>query len=407
MLGARAGIRDGRDTLFWSARWLDSGVILADSANESDPDFNLLDSVADFTAGDDGWNLTKLNSLLPSDLVEQIIGRSAPKEGLGADTVVWGENHDGRFSIKSAYNLITDQSSQHVEINWEKVWRWNGPHRIKFFLWLATNERLLTNAERARRHISIVSACPRCGSESESVGHVLRDCQFAAETCSNLGFQIDGRGWDDAVSSWIIGGLQGVKGMLFGVTAGLIWKARNELIFANKLATPSQLALRIQRWVTSADEAFSRDARCLNRKRPKLWEAIAWDPGPEDAVTVNTDGSFNPTSNKATTGGIIRSSDGCGLVAFTMNLGCCTITRAEIRGAISGLELAWAYGFRHVELQLDSQAAIAILLSPEDPLHQYMAEVLYFRELCGREWRVRTRHVHREANKAADFLASQ
>ncbi|CAN1816372.1 Putative ribonuclease H protein At1g65750 [Linum perenne] len=350
MLGARAGIRDGRDTLFWSARWLDSGVILADSANESDPDFNLLDSVADFTAGDDGWNLTKLNSLLPSDLVEQIIGRSAPKEGLGADTVVWGENHDGRFSIKSAYNLITDQSSQHVEINWEKVWRWNGPHRIKFFLWLATNERLLTNAERARRHISIVSACPRCGSESESVGHVLRDCQFAAET----------------------------------------W-----------------LALRIQRWVTSADEAFSRDARCLNRKRPKLWEAIAWDPGPEDAVTVNTDGSFNPTSNKATTGGIIRSSDGCGLVAFTMNLGCCTITRAEIRGAISGLELAWAYGFRHVELQLDSQAAIAILLSPEDPLHQYMAEVLYFRELCGREWRVRTRHVHREANKAADFLASQ
>ncbi|CAN1148502.1 Putative ribonuclease H protein At1g65750 [Linum perenne] len=90
-----------------------------------------------------------------------------------------------------------------------------------------------------------------------------------------------------------------------------------------------------------------------------------------------------------------------------MNLGCCTITRAEIRGAISGLELAWDYGFRHVELQLDSKAAIAILLSPEEPQHQHMAEVLYFRELCGRDWRVNTRHVYREANKAADFLASQ
>ncbi|CAN1167222.1 Putative ribonuclease H protein At1g65750 [Linum perenne] len=91
----------------------------------------------------------------------------------------------------------------------------------------------------------------------------------------------------------------------------------------------------------------------------------------------------------------------------SQNLGCCTITRAEIRGAISGLELAWDYGFQHVEHQLDSQAAIAILLSLEEPQHQYMAEVLYFRELCGRDWRVKTRHVYREANKAADFLASQ
>ncbi|CAN1128377.1 hypothetical protein LINPERHAP2_LOCUS4592 [Linum perenne] len=37
-----------------------------------------------------------------------------------------------------------------------------------------------------------------------------------------------------------------------------------------------------------------------------------------------------------------------GLVAFTMHLGRCTITRAEIRGAISGLELAWEYGYHLV-----------------------------------------------------------
>ncbi|CAN1147970.1 Putative ribonuclease H protein At1g65750 [Linum perenne] len=68
-----------------------------------------------------------------------------------------------------------------------------------------------------------------------------------------------------------------------------------------------------------------------------------------------------------------------------MNLGMCTITRAEIRGAITGLELAWDYGFRRVELQLDSKVAISLLLSQDEPEHQ---------------------HIFREANKAADFLAN-
>ncbi|CAN1127072.1 Putative ribonuclease H protein At1g65750 [Linum perenne] len=69
-----------------------------------------------------------------------------------------------------------------------------------------------------------------------------------------------------------------------------------------------------------------------------------------------------------------------------MNLGQCSITRAEIRGAITGLELAWNYGFRRVELQVDSQAAISLLSSQTVPEHQ---------------------HVFHEANNAANFLASQ
>ncbi|CAN1181552.1 Putative ribonuclease H protein At1g65750 [Linum perenne] len=90
-----------------------------------------------------------------------------------------------------------------------------------------------------------------------------------------------------------------------------------------------------------------------------------------------------------------------------MNLGRCTVTRAELRGAITGLELAWAYGFRKIALQLDSRAAVAILSQGEAPTHQLATEVLAFRELRSRDWQVEIRHVYREANKAADFLASQ
>ncbi|CAN1141099.1 Putative ribonuclease H protein At1g65750 [Linum perenne] len=89
-----------------------------------------------------------------------------------------------------------------------------------------------------------------------------------------------------------------------------------------------------------------------------------------------------------------------------MNLGMCTITRAEIRGAIAGLELAWDYGFRRVEVQLDSKFAISLLLSQDEPEHQQAAEVLHFQNLCKRNWEVRVRHIFCEANKAADFLVN-
>ncbi|CAN1147969.1 hypothetical protein LINPERHAP1_LOCUS24474 [Linum perenne] len=135
-------------------------------------------------------------------------------------------------------------------------------------------------------------------------------------------------------------GLQGNKSLLFGITAWTIWKDRNEFIFSNSSASAVQTTQRSIRSTNTVTEAFQREARCFGTPRPKSWVDIAWEPGPTDWVTINTDGSFTPAIRKASVGGIIRTSDGRGLVAFTMNLGMCTITRAEIRGAITGLDEA-------------------------------------------------------------------
>ncbi|CAN1127556.1 Putative ribonuclease H protein At1g65750 [Linum perenne] len=202
MLGSRAGVRNGKETLFWTSRWLDSGVLLRDWAIESDPDFNALDTVSDFSSDELGWNMEKLNKLLPQDFVEQVVGRAPPRSDLGDDNWIWGEDDDGRFSVGSAYNLVTDQGSLRSEFNWEKVWRWKGPHRIKLFLWLGVNNRLITNAEKARRHLSTSTSCNRCGCPVETVSHVLRDCPIAVETWNRLGFQVDVAA---GIADWRIG----------------------------------------------------------------------------------------------------------------------------------------------------------------------------------------------------------
>ncbi|CAN1168973.1 Pathogenesis-related thaumatin-like protein 3.5 [Linum perenne] len=56
---------------------------------------------------------------------------------------------------------------------------------------------------------------------------------------------------------------------------------------------------------------------------------------------------------------------------------------------------------------MDSTAAVAILLNSElEPSHQYALEALEFKDWLQRDWTVTIKHIYREANHAADYLAN-
>ncbi|CAN1808181.1 Meiotic recombination protein DMC1 homolog [Linum perenne] len=133
---------------------------------------------------------------------------------------------------------------------------------------------------------------------------------------------------------------------------------------------------------------------------------LAWDPVLVDCIPINSDGSVNPISRQASARGLIRDAEGRCLLVFTINLGTCSITRAEMSEAITGLELAWDKGFRKVVLQLDSLAVISLLTSEDDTDHQHHIETIRFRELKNRDLEVVVQHTYSEENCSADFLAS-
>ncbi|CAN1729404.1 Putative ribonuclease H protein At1g65750 [Linum perenne] len=129
--------------------------------------------------------------------------------------------------------------------------------------------------------------------------------------------------------------------------------------------------------------------------------------GQQGWTVVNSDGSVRGDRGQAAAGGILRDCQGQCIQAFSINLGVCSITRAEIRGALEGIRRAWADGFRKVEVRMDSQAAIAILTDSKQSIeHQHALEVLEFRNWVDKDWELRLKHVYREANQAADFLAN-
>ncbi|CAN1187955.1 Putative ribonuclease H protein At1g65750 [Linum perenne] len=106
-----------------------------------------------------------------------------------------------------------------------------------------------------------------------------------------------------------------------------------------------------------------RTDRNLTQTQDRRMADIAWDPGPSGWVTINTDGAVNLGTGRAATGGLIRNEFGHCLAVFTMNIGCCTINRAELRGVITGLCAAWDRGFRKVQLQTDSTTILKLVMN--------------------------------------------
>ncbi|CAN1144589.1 Putative ribonuclease H protein At1g65750 [Linum perenne] len=407
MQGSRVGIRDGCNTPFWSARWVDSGAVLEVFADRLDPFFNPLDMVSDFATEDGQWDIDKLNQLLPAEVVTQVVGMSAPRGSSGEDVWLWGAEKDGLFSIRSAYNLVISHSVEELDTLWKLIWKWRGPSRIGAFLWLAGHGRLLTNAERVRRHMASDASCSRCGHESESLSHTLWDCPFAREVWKHLGFNTSTPYWITDFPDWFKVALGGQQAVLVGITLWFIWKSRNEFLFAAKRESAETVARRTSNWKLQVELAMARDIRLHPVQGTRVDAQISWKPGSVNWVTVNVDGSVLRGPTRAAAGGAVRTEDGRAVGAFVANLGSCSVTRAELRGAVLGLELAWSMGYRFVELQLDSRAAIALIQQTGEPSHQHALEVLACQELCRRSWVVKIQHTYREGNKVADFLANR
>ncbi|CAN1787383.1 Putative ribonuclease H protein At1g65750 [Linum perenne] len=219
------------------------------------------------------------------------------------------------------------------------------------------HDRLLTNLERKRRHLSADSRCSKCGNSEESVTHILRDCPTVASVWDELGYsRQDQIRANLPLLDWCVVLLKNQDSLKLGITCWYLWKSRNEWTF---------------RW-----------------------------------VVLNTDGSVSAQSGRAAAGGLIRNEVGFCLSAFAINLGKCSITRAELRGAITGLEHAWEAGHRRVVVQMDSRVALDLLWATGVQTHQHAGEIHALRCLISRDWEVSFSHVYREGNHAADFLAN-
>ncbi|CAL1358444.1 unnamed protein product [Linum trigynum] len=407
--GMELAIKDGKSTSFFTDRWLGNGECLADHVLPHSDELEEDQCVASFVQSSGDWDLERMRNFLPEEMVLRIAGVQPPRPDAGEDLPIWGPESDGRFRIRTAYDIASSYVANPQQGNWKTVWKWQGPAKIRYFLWLATRGRLLTNSERKRRHLSNSDKCSNCEDEVESVVHVIRDCGLARQVwCDTIEPGNQPAFFAAECNEWQEDNLSKPEFSLrFGATCWAFWKARNERVFKGKATTKDGFMRRINEWLVVIRSAMEKDQALHHTPAPPQKTAeIAWTPPPRQWIAINCDGSVLQNSGVAFAGGLLRDHGGRCLGAFACNLGICSITTAELRGAVMGLQAAWDDGYRKVQLQLDSQVAVHLLQDKNYRDHAQAGVLSKAQELLSRQWDVDIIHIYREGNKCADFLAN-
>ncbi|KAK9010241.1 hypothetical protein V6N11_036754 [Hibiscus sabdariffa] len=323
------------------------------------------------------WDWARLSQWLPHATLEKIAAVKPPQIGAGTDVPGWRWEKNRNFSVKSAYKLLDIAAPLNVHTSWAKIWKLPVPPRIRVFLWIAFHQRLLTNIERVRRHISSTEMCSTCQDTPESIDHVLRLCPKARHIWEAI---VDQRNIHEFLSipfsRWIsqcvqdsarFGQGDAIWNTRFVVFCWLIWKRRcNEIFDNNPLHESALIRYGIQL-------AKDFDSVHIGVKNLRISQPAAWCPPPHGWMKANCDGAVNTKDGRAAIGGMIRDEYGSWKLGFTRNIGSLEATKIINRSSLS----------------------LVNTLLVEDIL-----------KLIARPWIVHIRHINRSKNKVADTLAA-
>ncbi|GAU31578.1 hypothetical protein TSUD_54010 [Trifolium subterraneum] len=292
-------IGDGRQTNFSLDKWIPNVGELFSSAS-----LNLIDttlSVRDAQNSEGGWNLNFLRDNLANNIVNQVLALPDPNNGDGPDTMGWEGSNTHQFTVQSAYLLqFGDILTQGGD--WKSLWDWEGPHRIQTFIWMAVQERILTNLRRSKWGVGISPLCTRCGRDDETMIHVLRDCIYSIQV------------WLHLVPSNFI-------------TDFFTFDCRNwNFNNINKLG----IGANISSWKTTF-------------------------------LTTCCDGACKRGGESSGYGGIFRKSDRRWVKDYIKKIGLCDAFYAELWGMYLGLDMAWKERIPQLIAENDSKILIDIV----------------------------------------------
>ncbi|KAA3460139.1 reverse transcriptase [Gossypium australe] len=399
-------VGDGSTIRGWKDNWIpDIGPLLSYAPAQNR--LNLDNTLKDWVLPDGSWKVDMLRLWLPDDKLKRIVSIPPPHPDDGEDRIIWARSGSGSFSIRSAYWALKENSWRPKDDDWKIVWKYKGPQRVKIFLWLVVNQKLLTNSERSRRGINHSSACPRCGQDPEDTMHVLRDCLMAKETWKLVVLtEEQPRFFSAPLQTWLISNLnchlklqeKGTTWLcLFGIIAWRIWKNRNLFIFQNIDGTPLELVKASLGWAQTLEAIFTKPNDVETPLRNQQQSTDKW-------VFLSSDGAVARISGNAAAGGVVPDWNGNWILGYTHYLGSCSPLEAELWGLLDGVHISLNKGYKKVRIQTDNLEVIWAL-TMEDMANSGNTLLRRIKRLMNSEGQWEIKYVPREGNLTADKLA--
>ena len=165
--------------------------------------------------------------------------------------------------------------------------------RIMFFLWLSIHNNVPTCEVLGSRGFTLDTICPICQRETETLQHLIRDCQYARNFWNKLGVPAGCRqNFLEDLGVWLLlnctseSSQHGIPWKItFPMGVWHLWLHKNAYIFRKGVI---DVEYHMQcRW--KAAEFFAI-ATASKVKTEKHIQAISWQKPPVGWMKLNTDG---------------------------------------------------------------------------------------------------------------------
>lgn len=175
-------VADGKNINIWKDVWVPS---LAKHV-PSDMSSSLVYKVSQLIDIDTrNWDINMLKALFTNDIIDQIMRIKIRMQG--RDKIRWLGTRNGSFTVKSAYNLLLNESQYIHDIQnsgvplfpWKKLWKVQLPPKILHFIWRILHNCVATRDKLHKVVDNIDPLCPLCKCNDETCQHFLLDCPIS------------------------------------------------------------------------------------------------------------------------------------------------------------------------------------------------------------------------------------
>nr|XP_027067494.1 uncharacterized protein LOC113693117 [Coffea arabica] len=269
------------------------------------------------------WIPGRLAEFLPADMVQQVLAMGSPP-GDSPDRMVWTASTSGQFSLASAYSELRECKPS--SFLYRQAWYPNVPQKVSFFVLRLLRNHLSLDDILASYDFQLLSKCSYCLIQQiESLGHLFAEGGLAAEVWKFFG-SVCGVHLNAGHVRGILGScwLRRINSerlkLMFQILTSLvywhIWKAKNKAIFQGSRMNPATVCRDIFKDLKDAYGLVFLELQQLN-----------------------IDGCLKDNPGVSGGGGILRSTEGRLLFAFSVYLGQCTSLQAEAKALLLGLQL--------------------------------------------------------------------
>lgn len=362
--------------------------------------------------GRNEWNMGLLNEFFTERDVNLI--RTIPIRQAENDSWYWKGEKLGKYTVKSAYNMLHEERFINGLSNnsgfWRTIWNLKIPQKTKIFMWRALTNLLPSKDQLRVRRVEVNPFCPVCNLEQESTFHCLVMCPVAVQCWGVSSFNKVSHTATDYIK-WmeeVVKACNRDEVAKICMLCWYLWKNRNDIVWNQRSLEPLDIVraaeISLNQWRCAQDKSFDNYLGSMTQADGKTH----WERPQIGRIKINTDAALFEESNRYCYSMIARDHYGALVEAAAYcKQGTIEPIMAEALGIKEALSWVKKGEYNGVIIESDCLALIQAIRSATVNL-SYLGRIVQDCKsmlVSLKERNITLNFVKRSANRVAHYIA--